>query len=81
MNSYYCIVNMPGVPSREIHVLSARTDRNAEADLRVVASHWIGFDTIYLYQGERLVEVVSNPALGFPQDPLPFPVERWDVAA
>ena len=30
-----------------------------------MARNWAGFETLYLYCGERLVTVLSNPALGF----------------
>jgi len=69
--SYYCIVNMPGVPAREIQFLSARDDAAAVRALASVAEQWIGFDTICLYHGERFIDVVSNPGQGFPQNVLP----------
>lgn len=65
MDSYYCIVNLPGVPVRDICVLDASDDQNANRALEDVARNWIGFETLYLYCGERLVTVLSNPALGF----------------
>lgn len=70
MISYFCIVNMPGVPAREIQVLEARDDTSAINALEAVTAEWIGFSTICLYHGERLVRVHSNPELGFPLDPL-----------
>ena len=82
MNSYCWIVNIPGVPAREIHVLNAGNDAEARDGLASVAAEWIGFDTILLYQGERLVEVSSTPPLGFPQDTLlPDAPQLWDEAA
>ncbi|WP_312145162.1 hypothetical protein [Brevundimonas sp.] len=82
MNSYFCIVNMPGVPAREICVLNAGNDAEARDGLASVAAEWIGFDTILLYQGERLIEVASNPHLGFPQDSLLAGApDHWDKAA
>ena len=65
MDSYYCIVNLPGVPVRDICVLDASNDQIANQALEAVARNWIGFETLYLYCGERLVTVLSNPALGF----------------
>ena len=65
MDSYYCIVNLPGVPVRDICVLKAADDRGANLALADVARSWIGFETLCLYCGERLVTVLSNPALGF----------------
>ena len=65
MDSYYCIVNLPGVPVRDICVLKAEDDRAADRALADVAATWPGFETLYLYCGERLVTVLSNPALGF----------------
>ncbi|HBI19830.1 MULTISPECIES: hypothetical protein [unclassified Brevundimonas] len=70
MDSYYCIVNLPGVPVRDICVLDASNDQIANQALEAVARNWIGFETLYLYCGERLVTVLSNPALGFAA-PLP----------
>ena len=70
MDSYYCIVNLPGVPVRDICVLDAADDMAANRALEGIARNWIGFETLYLYCGERLVTVLSNPALGFAA-PLP----------
>lgn len=70
MDSYYCIVNLPGVPVRDICVLGAADDMTANQALAGVARTWVGFETLYLYCGERLVTVVANPALGF-AEPLP----------
>ncbi len=83
MNSYFCIVNMPGVPAREIRVLDVRDDASAIQALSPVAAEWVGFDTICLYQGERFIQVLSNPALGFPQDALALPQDPtpWAEAA
>jgi len=81
--SYYCIVNMPGVPAREIEVLDASDDRSAITAIQAVAHRWIGFDTIELYHGERVVKVLSNPSMGFPTAPLSLSDELslWDEAA
>jgi hypothetical protein len=65
LDSYYCIVNLPGVAVRDICVLSAADDTAANQALAAVARAWAGFETLYLYCGERLVTVLSNPALGF----------------
>ena len=70
MDSYYCIVNLPGVPVRDICVLDAVHDTGANQALEQFARNWVGFETLYLYCGERLVTVLSNPALGFAA-PLP----------
>ncbi|MNL17413.1 hypothetical protein D3C87_1385060 [compost metagenome] len=70
MISYFCIVNMPGVPAREIRVLEASDDTSAINALETVMAEWIGFSTICLYHGERLIRVRSNPDLGFPIEPL-----------
>lgn len=82
MISYYCIINMPGVPAREIQVLPASDDQSARKALDGVISEWIGFSTACLYHGERLVEVRSNPDLGFPPEPLlpPAPADRKAAA-
>jgi hypothetical protein len=65
LDSYYCIVNLPGVPVRDISVLDARDDTTANRLLTEMARVWVGFETLYLYCGERLVTVLANPALGF----------------
>lgn len=65
LDSYYCIVNLPGVPVRDICVLNAADDRAADLALAEIARAWVGFETLCLYCGERLVTVLSNPALGF----------------
>lgn len=70
MNSYYCIVNLPGVPAREIRVLDARDDAGARTALAPVLKEWIGFETVCLYQGERFIQIIANPGMGFPQDRL-----------
>lgn len=83
MISYFCIVNMPGVSAREIRVLEASDDSSAREALESVMAEWVGFSTICLYHGERLVCVRSNPALGFPLEPL-LPAgtrKRRDAAA
>jgi hypothetical protein len=82
LDSYYCIVNLPGVPVRDICVLDAASDPAAEQALHDVARRWVGFETLYLYCGERVVTVLSNPALGFaePLADLPIPV-RFATAA
>lgn len=81
--SYYCIVNMPGVPAREIRVLKADDDAAARNALAAVVDEWFGFSTLCLYHGERLVEVRSNPDLGFPTEPLLANAlrKRQDIAA
>ena len=82
MDSYYCIVNLPGVPVRDICVLDAASDEAADRALQDLARRWVGFETLYLYCGERVVTVLSNPALGFsePLPDLPLPV-RFATAA
>ncbi|MFN4295509.1 MAG: hypothetical protein ACK4FB_01615 [Brevundimonas sp.] len=70
MISYYCIVNLPGVQVRDIVVVSAASDLTAELELKRLSAQWPGFETIALYEGERAVSVLSNPALGFPTGPL-----------
>ena len=82
MDCYYCIVNMPGVHVRDICVLDAADDAGARIALDEVAARWVGFDTICLYQGERVVEVLSNPAQGFAVDDRPLlSVLTPDIAA
>jgi hypothetical protein len=70
LSSYYCILNTPGVPVREIAVLKAADDASATVEARCVAGRWPGFETVVVYEGERLVAVVANPSLGFAPQPL-----------
>ncbi len=73
MRSYYCILNTPGVPTREIAVLKATNDAGAAVEARRLAHRWPGFETVVVYEGERLVTVLSNPLLGFAAEPLDLP--------
>lgn len=70
MISYYCIVNLPGVPVREITAIDAADDAAARHAMSAVAVAWPGFETIALYEGERLVSITANPTLGFATKPL-----------
>lgn len=47
----------------------AADDASARVQARCVAHCWPGFETVVVYEGERLVAVVSNPVLGFASDP------------
>lgn len=77
MVCYYCIVNMPGVPFREIAAVDATDDKAAAVELARLAKGWPGFETIALYEGERAVSVLANPSLGFAAEPL----QMWEQAA
>ena len=68
--SYYCIVNLPGAPVREIAALGSADDEAARAELARLAELWPAFETIALYDGERAVSVLANPAFGFCSEPL-----------
>lgn len=72
MISYFCIVNMPGAPVKEICVIDADDDLAADKGMRALSQIWIGFETISLHYGERIVNVLSNPALGFAESPFDF---------
>ena len=69
MRAYYCIVNLPGAPAREIAAVSAADDAGAVSGLRRLSLAWPGFETITLFEGERTVAVLANPAFGFPPSP------------
>lgn len=77
MTSYFCIVNLPGVPVREIAAVGASDDAGACEAMRGLAARRPGFETIALYDGERPVSVLANPDLGFAIAPL----EPLDQAA
>lgn len=70
MISYYCIINLPGVPVREIAAVRATYDKAAREELVRLAERWPGYETITLYEGERPVFVLANPSLGFSAEPL-----------
>ena len=70
MKSYYCIINMPGAPVREIAAFKAGGDAEASAETGRLADRWPGFETVALYEGERAVFVLANPSLGFVAEPL-----------
>lgn len=70
VNAYYCIVNLPGVPVREIAAVAASTDAAAQVELMRLAARWPGFETIALYDGERTVAVLADARLGFAEAPL-----------
>lgn len=70
MFSYFCIVNTPGKPDSEISVLAARDDLSARIEMTTLTDKWPGFETICLYQGERLVAVLGNPRMGLTLDGL-----------
>ena len=75
MSSYYCIVNLPGIPVREIAAIKAADDVAAYEEMARLSVRWAGFETIVLYEGERTVSVLSNPRWGFPQDSFELPGE------
>lgn len=70
MSCYYCIVNLPGSPAREIAAVRADDDAAARIEAGRVADRWPGFETVALYDGERPVDVLANPGWGFAVDPL-----------
>lgn len=75
--SYYCIVNMPGVPVREIEAFRSVDDSDARAEMQRLADRWPAYETVVLYHGERWIAVLANPALGFASEPLGV----WERAA
>ena len=77
MNSWYCIVNLPGVPVREIAAVDASDDAGACEAMRDLAARRPGFETIALYDGERPVSAPADPDPGLATGPL----EPLDLAA
>jgi hypothetical protein len=61
---------MPGAPVREIAAVGAADDISAESAAIGLSARWPGFETIELYEGERVVAVLTNPHLGFAREPL-----------
>jgi len=70
MGSYFCIVNIPGVPCREIAAFDAVDDQSAHIGLARMSSLWPGYETIALYEDSRIVSILANPSLGFVAEPL-----------
>lgn len=70
MFSYYCIVSLPGVLVGDIVAVAASDDAGAERELSRIALLWPGYETVTLYEGERVVTVRANPAFGLTSDPL-----------
>lgn len=68
--SYFCIVHLPGSPDREICVIAANDDTAALSEMNQVGRRWPGFETVVLYDGERVLGVLSNPRMGFASDGL-----------
>jgi len=67
---YFCIVHLPGRPDREICVVPANDDAAALSELSEVAGRWPGFETVVLYEGERVLAVLANPGMGFAPEPI-----------
>jgi hypothetical protein len=70
VSSYYCIINMPAAPCREIAVLPASRDEAARHAAAELSASWPGFETVQVYDGERLVQVLVNSSLGPAAEPL-----------
>jgi hypothetical protein len=68
LSSSQCIVNTVGGPVREIAVLGAADDAAATVEARALAGRWPRFETVLIYDGERLVAVVGNPSVGLLTD-------------
>lgn len=66
MDCYFCIVNLPGKMGADVCVLAAIDDTAAMKAMTVQAAHWIGFETIFLYYGERFVGSLIDGHKGFP---------------
>ena len=47
---------------------NATGDAGALMELTRFTDQWPGYETVYLYQGERLIAVRANPQLGFARD-------------
>jgi len=60
MNSYYCIVTLPFEPVAELCVLDAADDGDARRKARQTAAEWPVAACVPVYQGERLIEVLTG---------------------
>lgn len=65
MDCYYCIVNLPGRMGADVCVLAASDDRAAMTAMSAQATHWVGFETVFLYFGERFVGSLVDVNKGF----------------
>jgi len=61
---------MPGVPVREIAAVDAADDTRARDAMAALATAWPGFETVSLYEGERLVAVLASPSPGVAMEPV-----------
>lgn len=66
MDCYFCIVNLPGKMGADVCVLAAADDGSAMKAMAERAVHWIGYETIFLYYGERFVGSLADGNKGFP---------------
>lgn len=71
MDCYFCIVNLPGKMGADVCVLAAADDSAAMAAMTARASHWVGYETIFLYFGERFVGSLVDGNKGFPSPARP----------
>ncbi|QQQ18544.1 hypothetical protein JIP62_14860 [Brevundimonas vitis] len=81
MAFYFCIVNAPGRPVHDIHGLQCEDDAAAKAAVDDLAWQWPGFETVELYQDERLVSVIGNSGLGLAMEPLAMTAPEMDMVA
>lgn len=65
MDCYFCIVNLPGKMGADVCVLAAKDDGAAMKAMAELATRWIGFETIFLYYGERFVGSLVDDGKGF----------------
>jgi hypothetical protein len=66
MDCYFCIVNLPGKMGADVCVLAAVDDGSAMKEMAERAVHWIGYETVFLYYGERFVGSLADGNKGFP---------------
>ncbi|MDZ4362034.1 hypothetical protein [Brevundimonas sp.] len=81
MAFYFCIVNVPGRPVHDIHGLQCEDDAMARAAVGDLVRHWPGYETVELYQDERLVAIIGNADLGLAMTPLIVPALDLDKVA
>lgn len=66
MDCYFCIVNLPGKMGADVCVLPASNDTDAMTAVAALANDWVGYETIFLYFGERFVGSLADRHKGFP---------------
>lgn len=66
MDCCFCIVNLPGKMEADVCGLAAADDGSAMKSMAERAVHRVGYETVFLYSGERFVGSLADGNTGFP---------------